>query len=293
MRQSVVKAKGTTFSTIEIGKGPVVLFLHGFPDSKESFIPLMEKISSKGYRCIAVTLRGYEPQSITHWSKLHLTDLIEDVKEWIESESWGKIHFIGHDWGAVIGYVCAMHYPNRFHSLTAMSVPMLKKLPEGLLWTPQQTLHSWYILLFQVPLIAELLIKANQYALIDYFWKEWSKGYQAPAEHLNQIKASFENPGVLASALSYYRNLSDLFSASGRETFLSWMDAKVSAPTQILFGAEDTCIHPRLYKSMIQAEDFPFGLKLEELEGVGHFPHLESTEKVASFCLDWIERNLS
>lgn len=292
MKKSVLKAKGTTFSTIEVGEGQTVLFMHGFPDSKESFIPLMEKISSKGFRCISVTLRGFEPQTITHWSKLHLTDLIEDIKDWIESEGWGKIHFIGHDWGAVLGYVSAMHYPNRFKSLTAMSVPLLKKLPEGLLWTPQQTLHSWYILLFQVPVLAELFLKSNQFAIIDYLWKEWAPKYQPSPDHLNQIKASFEHPGVLSSALSYYRNLSDFFSESGRETFMSWMDSKVSAPTQILYGALDSCIHPRLYKTMVKEEDFPFGLRLLELEGVGHFPHLENPEAVGDFCLDWIQSNL-
>jgi len=290
MQTISLKSSGTEFTAYQIGQGEPVLLLHGFPDNPKSFFPLMEILSAKGYQCVAPILRGYEPQTITHPSRLHINELVEDALGWFDSLKWNKAHWIGHDWGGAIGYSLASYSPNRIKTLTALSIPLLKKLTTGLLWTPQQVIYSWYIVLFQVPFLAELAIKANDFSLINFLWRDWSPNFNPGESHLHEIKSMFANPGILASALSYYRNLGDLWSESGRETMFGILDQRLNVPTQTIYGKEDGCVHKKLYEKMSVAEDSPQGFRKIEMEGIGHFPHFENPKEVSEFCIDWMKR---
>ena len=58
MTPSVIPANGVDFAYLEIGQGPLVLCLHGFPDTAWSFVPLLEHLAAAGYRAVAPFTRG-------------------------------------------------------------------------------------------------------------------------------------------------------------------------------------------------------------------------------------------
>ncbi|MCT8334202.1 alpha/beta hydrolase [Leptospira sp. 85282-16] len=291
MHHSEIRNSSTVFTTLETGTGDPVLFLHGFPDNYKTFAPIMESIGKKGFHCIAPVMRGYEPSTISHSQKLHVVDLVQDILGWMEDRRWEQVHLVGHNWGAVIAFAAGMYYPNRIKSITSLGVPLLRTYQDSFFWAPQQTIHSWYVLLFQIPFLAELTIRSNDFALVDFLWKDWSPGYTPNQDHLAEIKSNFQNPGILSSALAYYRNLNDLFTESGRESILGILDSQINVPSQILYGLNDGCFHKNLFEHLLDETDFPCGFRKIGFDHAGHFLHWEKREEVAKSILEWLQKN--
>ncbi len=60
----VVEANGVTFHYLEAGTGPLVLALHGFPDTARSYRHQLPALAAAGYRVVAPFMRGYAPTEI-------------------------------------------------------------------------------------------------------------------------------------------------------------------------------------------------------------------------------------
>jgi len=118
LQQIVLNNKGLKFSALEDGKGPLVLCLHGFPDNYHSFDSQIPALVEAGYRVVVPMLRGYEPQSQPADGDYHLNNMVEDVITWIDQLGEEKVHLVGHDWGALIGYLTATMHSDRLLSLT-------------------------------------------------------------------------------------------------------------------------------------------------------------------------------
>ena len=122
-------------------------------------------------------------------------------------------------------------------------------------------------------------------------WKDWSPDSIPNADHLAEIKASFQNPGVLSSALAYYRNLNDFLTDSGRESILGIIDAVVGSPTQVLYGLNDGCFHRNLFEQILKESDFSGGLRKVGFDHTGHFLHWERPEEVIQNIVFWLQKN--
>lgn len=102
-----------TFTAYEMGAGPLVLLLHGFPDGPETFRHQLPALAAAGYRAVAVTLRGYEHSSLPPDGSVRVADLAADVFGWMDAMDEARAHLIGHDWGATIAYAAAKLRPER------------------------------------------------------------------------------------------------------------------------------------------------------------------------------------
>ena len=71
-------------------------------------------------------MRGYEPQSQPADGDYHLNHMVEDVIAWIDQLGEQKVHLVGHDWGAIVGYLTANTVPDRLHSLTTFAIAPLQ-----------------------------------------------------------------------------------------------------------------------------------------------------------------------
>ena len=293
--RGTLSASGLQFSTLEGTRPrtgdarPVVLCLHGFPDHNRSFRHQIGALSEAGYRVVAPMLRGYEPSSQPVDDDYHVIRMVEDVLGWIEYLGVLRVHLIGHDWGAVIGYQVAALAPERLLSLTTMAVPHLRRLGRGIVQVPKQLGNSWYTLFFQLRGVAELAVRHNDFALIERLWRDWSPGWALPEEEMRLLKRTFRQPGVLKAALRYYRAAFDPISRAAAES-RRLAFAPISVPTLAITGETDGCVDTRLFDEVMRGADFPRGLKVRRIRGAGHFVHQERPEEINPLLLEWLRK---
>jgi pimeloyl-ACP methyl ester carboxylesterase len=268
-----------TFTGWEQGRGPLVVLLHGFPDSPRTFKHQLPALAAAGFRAVAVTSRGYEQSSIPADRSFHVRNLAQDVLDWIEALGESKAHLVGHDWGATIAYAAVALKPDAFRSMTAMAVPQPRRFGEVLMSDPSQLERSAYIMFFQQVGAAETAIAANNFAYLEELWRQWSPGWDLDPESLAAMKAQYRQENVLTSSLTYYRQALDTTSSiaqAGTQLF----SVLTEVPTLGLYGVNDGCIASNVFEKSMRAEDFPGGLTLQLINDSGHFLHQEQYKVV-------------
>ncbi|WP_285713227.1 alpha/beta fold hydrolase [Erythrobacter oryzae] len=280
---------GLAFTAHAAGAGPVVLMLHGFPDTPATFAHQLGALAEAGYRPVAVTMRGYEPSSQPEDGDYHAVRMAEDVTAFAAALSDGPVHLVGHDWGANIAYAAASLAPERFASLTTIAVPHPVRFGEAFAANAEQQARSAYILAFQTPGFEEQII-ADDCAYLEALWRAWSPGWDIPAQLLAAMKATFRQPGVARAALEYYRQAFDAVSPAAQET-AALLTRPITVPTLGICGAEDQCITQDVFLGAMRESDFPGGLETRSIPGAGHFCHAEAPEAVNAALLDWFARH--
>ncbi|MCW5829906.1 MAG: alpha/beta hydrolase [Deltaproteobacteria bacterium] len=287
IRKITLKASGMDFPALETGSGPLVLLLHGFPDHNRTWRLQMPALAAAGFRAIAPVMRGYSPSCQPRDNDYHVIRMAEDVLGWMDCLGETKCHLVGHDWGAIVTYASGTIAPDRFHSLTTLAVPHLRRMPTGLRELPGQIRNSWYMIFFQLRILADVIVERNDWAFIERLWRDWSPGWQWPPEEMAELKKTFGQPGVRKAALNYYRAFFDPLSQASRDTRAA-TTARINVPTLALTGEADGCMDTRLYDIVMRAEDFPGGLQVERVKGTGHFLHQENPVEVNRLVLNWI-----
>ena len=159
----------------------------------------------------------------------------------------------------------------------------------GLRRLPSQLLKSWYMLFFQVRGVADWVVEARDFAFIERLWRDWSPGWEIPADALASVKRTFAQPGVKRAALAYYRALPDWRSESARRT-LELTEKKTRVRTLAFTGAKDGCMDTRLYDLAMHEDAFPAGLRIARIDDAGHFLHQEKPAETNRILLDWLAR---
>ena len=109
------------------GEGPLVLMVHGFPESWYSWRHQMAPIAAAGFTACAIDVRGYggssRPQPIEAYDMEHLVADVAGVIEQLSPDAPAVL--IGHDWGAPIVWNSALIRPDRVRAVAGLSVPYL------------------------------------------------------------------------------------------------------------------------------------------------------------------------
>lgn len=120
----LLDAEGTRIHAVEMGEGPLVLLVHGFPESWYSWRNQLPAVAGAGYRAVAIDVRGYgrssKPAAVEEYRMLrHVADNVGVVHA-LDEES---AVVIGHDWGAPIAWSSCLLRPDVFRALGLLSVP--------------------------------------------------------------------------------------------------------------------------------------------------------------------------
>ncbi|MFC2998124.1 alpha/beta hydrolase [Acinetobacter sichuanensis] len=159
-RLSFYQRDNLTFDVIDSGPldGKPFVMLHGFPETNEIWRETSEILNSHGYRTYAVNQRGYsltaQPKKTSDYKS---SLLVEDINTLLDIIGQ-SVYLVGHDWGAIIAWDIARKYPQKIKHLIAISVPHRAAVLRSML-TSNQIIKSYYIWLFQLPLISELLFE--------------------------------------------------------------------------------------------------------------------------------------
>lgn len=148
----------------EYGDGPLVLLVHGFPESWYSWRHQLSALAEVGYRAVAMDVRGYggsdAPEPVEAYSMENITADVVGVLDALGEES---AVLVGHDWGAIIAWQCALLHPQRFHAVAALGVPFSPRSPVRPTEQYKQAFQDnfFYILYFQEPGVAEAELEAD------------------------------------------------------------------------------------------------------------------------------------
>lgn len=271
------------------GEGPVVLLLHGFPDTNATFVAQLIALAAAGYRVVAPSMRGYAPESQPADGDYHAVRMAEDVVAWIDQLGADKVHLVGHDWGANIAFAAAGLAPDRLASLSVIAVPHPVRFAEHYAIDAEQQARSAYILDFLQPGFEEAII-ADDGAWIADRWQLWSPTWADARAASAPARATLARPGVARAALEYYRQAFDTVSPAGTAS-AALFAAPVAVPTLGICGADDGCIASGVFAAAMQGQDFPTGMEVRTIAGAGHFVHAEKPGEVNALLTDWFARN--
>jgi pimeloyl-ACP methyl ester carboxylesterase len=288
LRQGEVVANGITFSTLEAGEGdgPLVLCLHGFPDTAWTWRYLLPELAAAGFRAVAPFMRGYAPTSLATDGRYPMGALVADIVALHEALGGGSdAALVGHDWGAAATYGAASLAPGRFRRIVCGAVPPTLSFMQAL-FTYRQLKRSWYMFFFQSP-FADGVVAADDLAFVEGLWTDWSPGYDAWFD-LERVRESIGSPDRLAAALAYYRSMFDLAQEiPGLEAEQAAALQPVTQPTLYYHGLDDGCVGAEAVTPAILEHVGP-GSRLLLVDDAGHFAHVEHPEVVNPKIVDWL-----
>lgn len=277
-----IRANGLDFGYLEAGEGPLILLLHGFPDTAYGFRHVLPRLAQAGFRAVAPFLRGYAPTSLAPDDDYSLRALALDLLALIEHFNGGrKALVVGHDWGSPITQFAANLRPDRFEKIILAAVPHLRRFL--LSPTRAQLKRSHYIFRFQAPFWAERRLPQNDFEwMTEVLIRRWSPGWNFSEGDLQPIKQNFSDPRRLKAALAYYRGIPGLMLNPARMRVAC---ADVTVPTRMIYGTEDGGIGAEMFQK--QAKRFRAGFDLCEGSGLGHFMQCEDPAWFADRVIEY------
>src|ERR687897_404184 len=179
-----VDVGGLRLHCVEAGTGPLVVLLHGFPQFWYAWRHQLPALADADYR----------PRL-----------LAQEVADLIVALGAGSATVAGHDWGGVLAWLLAMHYPERVQRLVVLNAPHPIRFLKGL-GSPRQLRRSWYILAFQAPWLPERLLAARDFqALRRALGRQPTRPGAFTTQDIDRYVAAAAQPGALRAAINYYR----------------------------------------------------------------------------------------
>lgn len=173
-QHGLIQTNGIRIHTVEEGEGPLVLLVHGFPESWYSWRHQLQALAEAGYRAVAIDVRGYgrssKPTAVEDYRML---ELVADVVGLVAGLGEETATLVGHDWGAPIVWNSALLRPDLFRGVAGLSVPYHARSSvrptDG--FRRMSGDDEFYILYFQEPGRAEAEIEKDvrQWLLGFYF----------------------------------------------------------------------------------------------------------------------------
>jgi pimeloyl-ACP methyl ester carboxylesterase len=269
-----VTVQGIKTPVIDEGKGEVILFLHGVPDTGELWRGVIDRLKGQ-FRCIAPDMPGYggtnAPDNFDY-SIANRGQWVEDLL--IALNISEPIIMVGHDHGGPFAITWAIQHEDRLRRLVITDT----------LYHRDYHWHFW-ARIWRTPIVGELTIAAQAlkpfgYALFEFEMRRGSKGLAR--EHVRQ---TFEriNPTAARQTLRLYR-------ASDPELFAGWDDKFYAlikrVPTLVLWGDKDPYI----------GVDFPerlrgHGAEVVRFPDAGHWLPVEKATDFAEHLQQFIKQN--
>ena len=313
-----VQTNGIRMHLAEQGSGPLVMLLHGFPESWYSWRHQLQALAKAGFHGVAPDMRGYgqtdKPAEADKYTQLHF---VGDVIGLLDALGESQAVVMGHDWGAPVAWNTALLRPDRVRGVVGMSVPYA---PRGAV-SPLTALRGvfgegFYMAYFQQPGVADAELARDVGATMRRFLYGASGDAPAPATgaalqpvvppgagmldilaepdvlpawltqaDLDFYVAEFERTGF-TGGLNWYRAI-DL----GWELMAAWQGALVSPPALYIGGDRDLVVNfPGMSQLIPNLRMFVPNLrKTIMLPGCGHWTQQERAAEVNAAIVEFVK----
>ncbi|MGH8481535.1 MAG: alpha/beta fold hydrolase [Nevskiaceae bacterium] len=280
---------GVTLHYATAGAGPLMLFVHGFPQFWYAWHELLPEFA-RDHHVVAPDMRGINLSSKPEGVKAyHVSQQTEDLRELIRHLGHERCVLVAHDWGGACAWHFAATHPECIERLVIVNAPHPVMFARELRHNAVQRKASDYMALLRLDK-AERVLSENDFQRLGYFFREWGGrgGAKPDAATLARYKEAWARPGALAAALNYYR-ASPLYAATPPELVpqLRQDDFQVRAPTLVIWGESDTALLPGLLDGLDACVP---DLRIERIAEGSHWVIHEFPERIAALIRDFIAR---
>jgi pimeloyl-ACP methyl ester carboxylesterase len=179
-----------------LGEGPLILMVHGFPESWYSWRHQMAALAAAGFKAAALHVRGYgqsdKPEPVEAYA---ITELADDIAATIDVLG-GPAILVGHDWGSPQVAAAAILHPSKVRGLVTLSVPIgpyIDRKPSDI-WAESYPNELFYHSYFQQPGVAEAEFEGDLQGFLIRFFHAW--GGERPVG-----RNAYVRPGTVSAFL--------------------------------------------------------------------------------------------
>ena len=272
-RDGFADVNGVRLHYVEQGQGPLILFLHGFPEFWYAWKDLLPELG-RDRRAVALDMRGYNlssrPEAVDAYA---IPVLVEDVRALAEQLGAGRFVLVGHDWGGVVAWAFAAAHPEMLEKLVIINAPHPGVFARELANNPEQQKASAYFNLFTSQAAEGTLSQNDCVALQQFVLGTWANG----GDHQKYLE--FWRTG-LTGGLNYYR-AARLKSPVGGEkadtTGLQAVPGTIEVPTLVIWGEKDVALLPGNLDGL---DEYVRNLQIVRVPEAGHWIVHEQPAKV-------------
>ncbi|MFE9743963.1 alpha/beta fold hydrolase [Saccharothrix saharensis] len=287
-----VSANGIRLHVAELGEGPLVLLLHGFPEFWWTWRHQLVTIAEAGYRAVAVDLRGYGDSDKPPRGYDGFT-LAGDVAGLVKALGEPRAHLVGHGWGGMLAWTVAAMHSRLVYSVTAVAAPHPLALRRAIRRHPRhQGRASAHLFRSQLPVYPERWLTRDRGAAVAGMLHAWGgpKWRVSPEfdEVVRRNREAFLVPGVAHSSMEYHRwAVRSQLRGDGRR-FAEAVDRTLDVPVLQLHGALD----PVVLESTAADSTMWTGVRsaYHVLPELGHFPHQEAPNTTSRLITDFLAK---
>ncbi|MBI3209902.1 MAG: alpha/beta hydrolase [Candidatus Solibacter usitatus] len=259
-------SNGVKIHYATVGKGPLVVMIHGFPDYWYSWRHQMEGLADR-FQVVAVDQRGYnlsdKPKGVENYD---MALLVGDVAAVIKHLGKEKAIIVGHDWGGAVAWSLAAFQPAMVERLIIVNLPNPNGLRRELENNPQQQKNSQYARNFQME-GAHLKVSAEMLANM------------APEPERPKYLEAFKKSDIEAMLNYYKRN----YPRTGDSAPAL---PNVKMPVLMFHGLKDTALLPGALNDTWKWVDAP--LVIVTIPNAGHWSHWDAASQVTTTMRAWL-----
>lgn len=267
-----VPTNGIRLNVAQAGpaNGPLLIFLHGFPEFWYGWRNQIEHFATLGYRVWAPDQRGYnlsdKPDAISDYT---LDTLAGDIVGLIDAAGCARARVVGHDWGAAVTWWLALKHPERVERAVILNVPHPAVMGRMLSRSFSQLLKSWYMFFFQIPRLPEAAIRRNHYAAAARSLVATSRPGTFSQADLDRYIEAWSRTDGLRTMIHWYRAIGQKPSRMG--------NPRVRVPLLMIWGARDRFLGRELAQPSI---DLCENGRLAFIEEASHWVQHEEPARV-------------
>jgi len=276
-QDNYIEANGQRLHYASVGKGPLVLFLHGYPSFWYQWKDQMAEIG-RDHLAVGLDMRGYNlssrPADVKAYDSDHLT---ADIRALVQERGAESAFLVGHDWGGSVAWATAMSNPEIVDRMAILNAAHPRKLSQGL-HHPGQLRRSWYFFFFALPKLPESVVQANNWHFFRHFLQDANPEYTP--EEIDRYVEAWSQEGAATGMINYYRS-SVRQSPKAAEAALR----PISAPTLVIWGERDSYLGSELAEP--EHDDVPNLDRVERLPDASHWVHHDESERVTQLLIDF------
>ncbi|MBV9489179.1 MAG: alpha/beta hydrolase [Verrucomicrobia bacterium] len=273
------RAAGLQLHCVEAGptEGSPVVLLHGFPEGWWCWGRQIAPLARAGLRVVIPDQRGYgtsdKPPGVNAYQ---LDALAADVMALADTLGSPRLRLVGHDWGGVVAWWTATHFPDRVDRLAILNAPHPAVARRYLRRSPTQALRSAYVGFFQLPFLPEIVLRARGFWALAAMMRVSSRPDTFTERDLAIYRQAWAQPSALTAMLNWYRAFP--WSRTRQE--------RVRMPVLVLWGARDPALERGLAEASARLCDH---VTIRWFERASHWLPREEPQAVNAALIEFLQ----